>query len=173
MSVLTEPNPGKVIIAILFNPSLEQSLFFPELTKHFGPIDFISENIPFTYSNYYKPEMGIGLIKRLLAFEKLRKQDEIVQIKLLTNDMEKTFQIDGKRRLNIDPGLLTAERVVLATGKNYTHRIYLLDGIYGDLTLMFRNGSFTALPWTYPDYKEPFLIEWLNAIRRKYLMQLR
>jgi hypothetical protein len=74
--------------------------------------------------------------------------------------------------VNLDPGYLTRERLVLATGKNYTHRIYLGGGIFGDLTLTYSRGGFKPLPWSYPDYSRGDLPELLSRMRRKYLWQL-
>jgi hypothetical protein len=75
--------------------------------------------------------------------------------------------------MNIDPGYLSQAHLILATGKGYAHRPYLRDGIYADLTLIFRQGSFEALPWTYPDYAAPETICLFNGIRRKYLLQMK
>ncbi len=173
MSELKEPLPAKLITAILFSPLLRQKEFFGVMEREFGEIDFVSENLEFKYSKYYEPEMGKGLIKRFVAYEKLRKQDELVSLKLLAMEIEDEFKEDGSRRLNIDPGLLTLERFVLSTGKNYSHRIYLRKGIFADLTLVFKKGTYTTLPWTYPDYREPLVIGWLNKIRQKYNYQLK
>jgi hypothetical protein len=74
--------------------------------------------------------------------------------------------------LNIDPGLLSAERLVLATGKNYSHRIYLGQGIFGDLTLIYERGSFRPLAWTYPDYRQEEAIWMFNKIRERYLREI-
>ncbi len=79
----------------------------------------------------------------------------------------------GGRKVNIDPGYLAAAKFVLATGKDYSHRIYLRQGIYGDLTLIFKRGSFQPLSWTYPDYGSPPLLDLINLLRRKYLWQLK
>jgi hypothetical protein len=79
----------------------------------------------------------------------------------------------GGRKVNIDPGYLAASKFILATGKDYSHRIYLGKGIYGDLTLIVQKGAFTPLPWTYPDYASQPLIGLLNLLRQRYLWQLR
>ncbi len=173
MSVLKEPKPAKVLTALLFNPSLDQKNVFEILTAHFGDMDFISESIRFDYSAYYEPEMGSDLIRRFVTYRDLKEQDGLVSLKLLSVEIENMFKNNGNRRLNIDPGLITLERLVLATGKNYTHRIYLGKGVFGDLTLIYKKGSYTPLPWTYPDYREPVVIGWLNKIRQKYNQQLR
>jgi hypothetical protein len=75
--------------------------------------------------------------------------------------------------VNIDPGYLLPERLVLATGKNFTHRIYIGQGIYADLTLIFQKGAFRTLPWTYPDYADRCLIDFLTLVRNKYMLDLK
>ncbi len=105
--------------------------------------------------------------------ERLVEQDALVEVKLVTQRLEAATMKEGRRTVNIDPGILTAERLVLATGKNFTHRIYLGHGVFADLTLVFRKGSFVALPWTYPDYASEESISLWNAARRSYLVRLR
>ena len=94
--------------------------------------------------------------------------------KLFTNGLEETLaRPDGSRRVNLDPGLLTQERFVLGTGKNFTHRVYLGEGIFADLTLVFQAGSWQTLPWTFPDYASPDMLEILTDIRLRYRRDLR
>jgi hypothetical protein len=87
--------------------------------------------------------------------------------------MEQARSAGGRRTANIDPGYLLLERLVLATGKNYSHRIYIGRGIYADLTLIYRDGAYRALPWTYPDYAGEPLRRFLTAVRRKYAFDIR
>ena len=101
------------------------------------------------------------------------RPEAIAGIKLKTNNIENRHKQDGKRLLNIDPGYVALERLVLATGKNYTHRIHLSKGIYADLTLIFHKGSFRTLAWTYQDYADPEVIGYFNMIREEYRKQLR
>jgi hypothetical protein len=93
--------------------------------------------------------------------------------KIFTNAVEQRFSVGGRRLVNIDPGYVARERLVLATGKNYAHRLYLGQGIYGDLTLLAGTGGFQALPWSYPDFAAGPLPELLAVVRRKYLWQLK
>lgn len=137
------------------------------------PIDWVSEESAFDKTEYYRAEMGWPLLRRFVSFEALIPFEDLVGIKLLTNEYERATGIRGRRRINIDPGCLSAERLILATGKNYTHRVYLGRGIYADLTLVYRQGSFRKLEWTYPDYASPEVTEMFNALRGKYLHQLR
>jgi hypothetical protein len=87
--------------------------------------------------------------------------------------MERARGTGGRREANIDPGYLLLERLVLATGKNFSHRIYVGRGIYADLTLIYQRGAYRALPWTYPDYAGAPLGRFLAAVRRKYAVDLR
>jgi hypothetical protein len=103
----------------------------------------------------------------------LIQQDALADIKCLTNDLEGEFSKEGKRLVNIDPGYMVPERFVLATGKNYAHRVYLRAGIYADLTLIYRGGHFCPLDWTYPDYAGEAIVGFLQSIRNKYMHQLR
>lgn len=144
------------------------------LSNDFGPIDFISERFPFHYTDYYTPEMGGGLFRHFITFKNLIPREQLPEIKRRTNWLENQWaKPDGKRQINIDPGYLCMEHVILATTKGYTHRPYLRDGIYADLTLIFRNKSYQPLEWTYPDYREEKVIQLFNQLRRVYLQNLR
>jgi len=173
MSKPSEPKPAK-LIASLFTADLSiVNETLKRLREHWGDTDYLSEIIPFNHTDYYAEEMGTPLMRMFVSFRKLIPPDTLPDIKLYTNSIEKHFCIDHKRRVNIDPGYITPERLVLATGKNYSHRIYLRDGIYADLTLIFKKGSFRPLEWTYPDYATSQVIELMNAIRKRYISQLR
>jgi hypothetical protein len=154
------------------DPLIDQGI--EDLSGDFGPVDFISERFSFHYTEYYTPEMGSGLFRRFITFENLIPRERLPEIKQRTNRLEaRMAKPDGKRQINIDPGYLCMEHVILATTKGYTHRPYLRDGIYADLTLIFRNKSYQPLEWTYPDYREEKVIQLFNQLRRVYLQNLR
>jgi hypothetical protein len=119
------------------------------------------------------PEMGPHLGRRLVSFLHLADPARLAAWKVFTNRLEMAFSLGERRPANLDPGYLTRERLVLATGKNYSHRLYLNHGIYGDLTLIYGQGGFQALPWSYPDYAQGELPEFLELIRHKYRWQLK
>ena len=144
-----------------------------ELEEIFGPTDWISPELYFDRTRNYEKEMGWPLHRRFISFQRLIRPDDIVEIKLVTNGVEKRYLQDDKRMVNIDPGYISLERLILATGKNYTHRIYLSKGIYADLTLIFKKGSFRPLSWTYRDYADPPIIGYFNDLRESYKRQLR
>ncbi|MFH1146364.1 MAG: DUF4416 family protein [Pseudomonadota bacterium] len=137
-----------------------------------GEIDFASAIMDFDQTDYYNAEMGSPLIRRFVSFEQLLDPGLLPEVKHGANRVEEELKVEGRRSVNIDPGYITAERLVLATGKNYTHRIYLAGGIYADLTLIYTKGRFEVLPWTYPDYGSERVRTVFAQIRRKYLFQL-
>jgi hypothetical protein len=144
-----------------------------DLTSVFGRLEYLSEIMAFSWTDYYQPEMGGSLIRRFIAFSDLVSPDALSDIKGTTNEIEQKMAVENKRVVNIDPGLLSAERMVLATGKNYAHRIYLKNGIYADLTLVFKGGEFKPLPWTYLDYATVEIREMFGILRKRYLLYLR
>ena len=106
-----------------------------------------------------------------MFFLNLVSPQSLPDIKLRTNEIEAVLARDGKRQVNIDPGFLSAERLVLATGKNFIHRVYLRDGIFADLTLIYQKGAYRPLAWTYPDYQEPEFLHYLEVLRKKLKFQ--
>lgn len=173
MSRVKSPDPVKLVVSLLSGDRALVNTVIGELSLGAGQPDFVSEFIPFTYTDYYAGEMGPLLERRFLSFETLLAPDRLPEIKLWTNDLETRTARDGKRRINIDPGYLSSFHLILATGKGYAHRPCLRDGIYADLTLLYREGGFHSLEWTYPDYREERMHEMLRSIRKKYLLQLK
>ncbi len=162
------------LISSLFSPEkecIDRSIV--QLENICGPVDWVSPELLFDRTKYYVTEMGWPLHRRFISFENLVLPDQLVELKLKTNSIEHQYLFDGKRRINIDPGYLSAERLILATGKNYVHRVYLSQGIYAELTLLFHKGGFRPLEWTYPDYADPETIGFFNDIRKRYMKQLR
>ena len=92
--------------------------------------------------------------------------------KLITNFIESDLSTGGARRVNLDPGYMDAARVVLASTKDHAHRILLGKGIYGEVTLLYRDGAFRPLPWTYPDYREAATLAFLKGVRVWYLKKV-
>jgi len=168
MSLPQAPQPAKLLIGGF----LREKALFDELTDklsaQFGPTDLVSSWWEFNYTEYYVQEMGSPLFRRMLSFRDLIEQDQLAAIKLKTNELEKVYTRGTARRVNLDPGYLLHERFVLATGKNFTHRIYIGHGIYADLTLIYQQGGFRTLPWTYPDYAAEEMRAFLMRVRGLY-----
>jgi hypothetical protein len=173
MSHPQPPNRVKLVIGLF----MKNKGLFPavsvELTEYFGPVDLISRWYPFDFTTYYEPEMGAPLFRRILAFKDHIEQKQLADIKVTTNSLEQRYFEDDKRKINIDPGYLSHERFVLATGKNFAHRIYIGKGMYADLTLIFQKGDFVTLPWTYPDYAHQHVLSYLRQVRKKYVVDFK
>jgi hypothetical protein len=171
MSLPREPHRAKLIVGLLFREPSVQLETLAALGDRGGRGDFLTEPRPFTYTDYYEGEMGSSLIRQTGSFAQLVHPEALPDIKLVTNSLELQWSIQNRRQINIDPGLLTEERLVLATGKNFTHRIYLRSGVYADLTLIYQKGSYRTLAWTYPDYCEPDLLHFFGVLRQKLIYQ--
>lgn len=163
----------KLFTAVTFNDDELYEKTQELLIEHFGLIQVISKKIDFSFTEYYADEMGLNLKKQFLGFTKLIRPENLPDIKLITNEIEETFQINGKRQVNIDPGYLTAANVILATTKNFDHRIYLGKGIYGDVHTRYRGGKFHFNDWTYPDYKDMMVIDFFARLRKVYMKEFR
>ncbi len=174
MGKITEPQKVKLITGLIVNDLGILDKVRDILLKHFGPIDYKSDIFNFDKTDYYEKEMGKNLKRRFYSFNKLILPDELAGIKLYTNKLEEEFMLDnGNRRINIDPGYITASKLVLATIKNYQHRIYLTGGIYAEITLKYKKESFIPGEWAYPDYSTEEYIKTFNNIRRLYMEHLR
>jgi len=139
----------------------------------FGPVDYRSVHIPFTFTTYYEPEFGRNLVRQFLAFERLVDPGRLAAIKVLTNELEERLGELGRRRVNLDPGYMSEAKLVLATTKNHSHRIYIGQGIYAEVTLSWRDRDWRAWPWTYPDYQSEAYLDVLRTIRGIYCEQIR
>ncbi len=168
MSIPCEPKKAKLVISLFMKEKKNLLPVSERLESQFGPIDLVSSWLDFNFTSYYESEMGSPLFRRVLAFNSLINQEDLSLVKVFTNNIEKEYSENNKRLINIDPGYLLLERFVLASGKNFAHRIYIGEGIYADLTLIYQKGSFYNLPWTYPDYGAENMKAFLTVVRKKY-----
>ena len=171
MGQVRRPEPVKLIMGMISGETGLFALLQERLSQKFGQIDFESELIPFNHTDYYEPEMGKDLKRKFVSFQLLVDPENIADVKIFTNNLEREFLYpnSNRRRINLDPGYIEPSKLILASTKNYQHRIYLGKGIYGEVTLRWTKGSFQHRPWTYPDYKSKDYIEVFNQIRKIYL----
>ena len=168
MGKVSAPGRVKIVTGMIFSDIGVFDKTVSSLSERLGPIDHQSETLGFNYTDYYKEEMGAGLKRRFISFKKLRALDHIWELKNASNRIEEKFSDSGHRRINIDPGYLTLSKLVLLTTKNYAHRIHLEDGIYSEITLFYKNGTFKPWEWTYPDYATREYISFFNGVRKSY-----
>lgn len=164
--------PVRFFASIMLNDNALLAKAETKLIDLLGTIEEVTPVTVFSYSDYYRQEMG-DLSRCFACFSPVKPRESLVDIKLGTNAIEEEMSASGRRRVNIDPGYVALEHIVLATTKGYSHRLYLGRGIYGDLTLMFHNGGYRALEWTYPDYGSEETTRMFNRWRQQYKEQLR
>jgi hypothetical protein len=143
------------------------------LTGQLGDIDCESPILPFEFTDYYADEMGEGLLRKWIAFRNLRERGFLARAKHLGIHTERDLAQGGKRTINIDPGYVDDAQVVLATAKNFSHRIYIGMGYYAEVTLIYKGKDFRPVEWTYPDYKSPGGLEFFREVRKAYHTQVR
>lgn len=165
MGTPQKPAPVKLFIGIMYDERLVIDRVLLELVKLFGDAECFYGPVPFSWTAYYAEEMGDRLKKIYVCYTGLIDRDELPAIKLRTNALEQDYAADNRRKVNIDPGYLARDKLVLATTKDFFHRLYLGKGIYGEVTLHFQKGIFRHFSWTYPDYKEEKLQEFLIKAR--------
>ena len=163
------PKKVRLFCALCYTDPIIRDRAIEILENDRGTIIETSQPFDFDYTNYYSAEMGENLKKEFLVFGQLIDPVFITGIKLRTNAIEEELSLNGKRRVNIDPGYLEAAKIVLATTKNFSHRIYIGNGIYGDVQLYYRDGHYNTNEWTYPDYKTVDTITFFDRIRKEYL----
>jgi hypothetical protein len=146
------------------------------LIKVYGPTDLESPVFDFNLTDYYEKEMGAGLKRRFMSFGRLIEPCRLVDIKVEANRLEKRIRVEqGRtfRAVNIDPGYLTASALVMATAKDFSHRIPLARGIYAHLEFLFTKTDVKILDWTYPDMRPEERRRFFLDVRRVYLRQLK
>jgi len=176
MGTIRQFNPVKLFIGVLVShdkliPAVEE-----RLTAVYGTIDHRSERIAFDFTHYYEPEMGDIIDRVFFSFERLIEADQLPEIKRQTNRMEEDLISSYppvKRPVNLDPGYIEQAKVILASTKNFYHRIYLGGGIFGEVTMHFKNNTYQFFPWTYPDYQSKDYQDFFLRIRQIYRSQLR
>ena len=173
MSIPKSPDPAKLVVSVFTKDKGLFDRIYDRLEEIGGPVDIMSKWLDFDFTDYYYKEMGTPLFRRMVAFVPLMAQEDLAAVKLKTNAIEEELARGGRRRVNIDPGYLLSSRFILATGKDYSHRVYIGSRIYADLTLMYTKQGFKTLEWTYPDYASPEIFQFLDRVRQKYLLDLK
>lgn len=154
--------------SVLFSKDTPVEEALSLLRQDYGEFAYRSHTMPFAFTDYYEEEFGSEMQRILVAFEPLVPRNALPDVKIRTNQIESSFMHNGKRRINLDPGILTQENICLATTKPYSHRIYLDKGIWAEVTLIYRKDSYRGLEWSYPDYSSGEMIGMFNKLREKY-----
>jgi hypothetical protein len=167
----------KLIVGILGSDTPCLTRAVEDLASQFGAVDLASEIWPFTYTRYYENEMGSTLLRQFISFADLVDPGELARIKHQTNrleqEMARTLHPSIARPVNLDPGLVETSKLILASTKNFSHRVYIGDRMYAEVTLSFQKGSWVAYPYTFPDYRQPTYHGFLSSVRERLRDQWR
>jgi len=167
MSSRKIPPSARLLVSAIYREEGRFEEVLSNLETRLGPVERTSGPFPFDRTDYYEREMGGPLYRRFVVMERLVPRDQLAAAKIEAEELERKFSVNGMRTVNLDPGILTEESFLLATGKNYSHRVYLRDGVFADLTLVYRKGEYRPLPWTYPDFTAPGIRAFLAEVREE------
>ena len=173
MAIIREPIPVKLICGVTYAPTIHLMEIIDQLETLFSPVEQQSPIFDFSsFTAYYEQEMGPDLSKLFVAFHGLYDPHCLADCKIRTTAIEGQIS-KGPRKVNLDPGYLTAAKLVLATAKDFAHRIYIGQGIYGDVQYRYRQGKFEPSTWTYPDYQTELAIAFFSQVRQNFIQQER
>ena len=174
MGSVRPPAQVKLFCALLVAPAISLHEVETVLAQTYGPIVLRTAPLPFTQTTYYEREMGPHLTRLYVAFEPLISIAALATVKHTTNRLEAMWSTaQGQRRVNVDPGYLDLAKVVLASTKDHSHRLYIGNGIFAEVTLRYRQHTFQPWEWTYPDYRVPATLAFFHHLRERYKAQLR
>ena len=163
-----EPDPVKFFIGILFSDLKLLEKVIHLLTEKFGEIDYTSPEFEFNVSDYYREEIGGSILRKFVSFANLINPGNLAKIKIKSNEIEDHLSVNGKRKVNLDPGYMDFNKVVLASAKYDGQKIYLALGIYADPVLWYEKRSFHPYSYSFPDFKTGAYNETFLQIRILY-----
>jgi hypothetical protein len=173
MGTAEKPTQSILFIAFMFRQAVSIDGILAILQEKYGTLERCFGPVPFSFTDYYKSEMGDGLQKMYLTFSRSIERDDLAAIKVFTNGIEDRYSSQGRRTINLDPGYITRDKLVLASTKDFYHRIYLSRGIFAEVTLHYRKGMFRFFSWTYPDYKDAGFLAFMEKARARLVKKLR
>jgi hypothetical protein len=174
---LQNPQPVKLIIGILAADEAALAEAVKAISKSFGIIDLTSDVWPFTQTDYYKDELGPNALRQFVTLENIIDPGKLAQIKHDTNSLEQqladSLKLSLPRPVNLDPGIIEPSKLILASTKNFSHRIYIGNKMFAEVTLMYEKGSWRHFEYTFPDYRQSCYQDFLSKVRTRLLEQLK
>jgi len=176
---IENPKPVKLLIAVMAANDECLIAALDVIVAEFGTTDLVSDVWPFDQTDYYKSQTGPHILKQFASIDKLIDPGELAQIKHKTNRIEQEQAellhksgVVWPRPINLDPGIIEPSKLVLASTKNYSHRIYIGEQMYAEVTLTFHKGKWQPFPYTYPDYKQHGYHEFFSKVRNRLIKQM-
>jgi hypothetical protein len=174
---LKKPKLVKLIIGILASERKVLSAAMEAIEDRFDRVDLASDVWPFTHTQYYKDQTGPNILRQFVSIDRLIDPGKLSKIKHKTNKLEQKLaaklKIPLPRPVNLDPGIIEPSKLILASTKNYSHRIYIGKKIFAEVTLIFDKGYWRPLPYTYLDYRQECYFEFFEKVRTRLLEQLK
>ena len=163
----------KLVIGFLYHERNMYRKAMEKVQERWGISDYQSQEYFFDLTDYYETEMGKPIFRSFNSYSALIDPGSLAEIKLATNQIEEELAESGKRKVNLDPGYLDYDKLVLASVKYNYQKIYLRDGIYADITMFYRKGRYIAADWAFPDFQQGIYENDLLQIRHLYKQQLK
>jgi len=174
---LKPPNPVKLIVGILASDERSLAAARETLAAALGPPDLVSDTWPFDQTAYYRDQTGPQILRQFVSLGPLIDPGQLADFKHQTNAIERELAevcpVSFPRPVNLDPGIIEPSKLILASTKNFSHRIYIGKKMYAEVTLVFDKGAWRPLPYTYPDYRQPSYFEFFSRVRDELVRQLR
>ncbi len=178
MGAIKGPQPVKLIVGMLSQSEELFEIAEGDMAKLWDEIDIKSECMPHTFTDYYKSQMGTGLLRKFVSFDKLIDPGDIASIKHKTNELEDKYAksepgraLGVDRCINLDPGYVEPSKLILATTKNFSHRIYIGNSVWAECTLHYRRGKWEGWPYSFPDYSSGCYDQFLSNARDRLVEQ--
>jgi hypothetical protein len=165
LALPSEPEPGLLIVGLLAGDERLLAAAERALAEEIAAVTQRSADIAFDFTDYYESEMGRNLVRRWLCLAGRFHPGQLAGLKLRTNRLESRLLDSGRRLVNLDPGVLTRHNLVLASCKDFGHRVYLGRGVFAEVTLVYATGAYRPVDWTYPDYRSPECLDFMGRCR--------
>lgn len=166
-----EFNKVKLFSGVIYKDKNDFIKAKEDLINKYSEIDFESEEIPFTFTDYYNKEMGSPLFRKFISFKSKINPEDLPDIKIYTNSLENKMKIKNNRVVNLDPGYLSDANVIIATAKNFFQRVPLSKGIYAHIEYVIKNKKFHFLEWTYPDFKSEAYLNFFYKLKELFKLK--
>ncbi len=174
---IKQPDPVKLIVGILAADEDCLARAIQAISTELGTIDLSSQVWPFTQTHYYDQEIGTHILRQFVSLDQLVDPGDLARIKHQTNALEQGMAQElaypTPRPINLDPGFIEPSKLVLASTKNFSHRIYIGKNMYAEVTLIVDKGQWSALRYTFPDYRQSDYYAFFEQVRQRLRSQLK
>lgn len=174
---LKDIEPVKLIAGILAANKKCLPVAIDAIAQEFGPIDLQSDVWPFDQTDYYRQQTGPAIVRQFVTIQALIDPGKLAGVKLATNEIERklaeSLNLPTPRPINLDPGIIEPSKLILASTKNFSHRIYIGQKMFAEVTLTYDKGHWKPFDHTFPDYQQQCYHDFFTKVRDKLRLQLR